>query len=67
MFEENGEQGNIVERQLLEHNLELEKLHQKGDALMTNVRIVCEQRQLERREREKTFEEGIEMKVFLTI
>lgn len=59
LFEETEEEGSIVEKQMLEHNLELEKLHQKGNALMTNVRTVCEQRQLEQRQREKTYEKGI--------
>lgn len=43
-----------------EHNLELEKLHQKGNALMSNIRVASEQRQLEQRQREKKYEEGTE-------
>lgn len=57
-FEGKEDEGNIVEKQLLEHNLELQKLHRTGDALMTNVRTACERRQLKQREREKSFEEG---------
>lgn len=63
LYDEKEKEGNIVEKQLQEHNLELEKLHQKGNALMTNVRIACERRQSEQRKREKTFEEGIGIKV----
>lgn len=44
--------------QMLEHNLELENLHRKGNSIMTNVRVVCEQRHLEQRKREKKYEEG---------
>ncbi len=43
---------------MIEHNSELEQLQRTGQAIITNVRITCEQRQLETRKREKGFEEG---------
>jgi len=43
---------------MLEHNEELENLHRKGNTIMTNIRVACEQRQLEQRKREKGYEEG---------
>ncbi|KAG4075673.1 hypothetical protein HA402_003498 [Bradysia odoriphaga] len=58
-YDQKATEGNVVEVQMLEHNLELEKLHQKGNVLMTNIRVSCEQRQLEQRKREKTYEEGM--------
>lgn len=65
MYDEKEKEGNIVEIKLLEQNLELEKLHRKGHVLMTNVRTACEQRQLEQRKREKTYEEGsVDFKIF---
>ncbi|XP_037026905.1 dynein regulatory complex protein 1 homolog [Bradysia coprophila] len=58
-YDQKAKEGNVVEVLMLEHNLELEKLHQKGNDLMTNIRVSCEQRQLEQRKREKTYEEGM--------
>lgn len=60
IYDEKEKEGNIVEKQLLEHNIELEKLHENGHALMTNIRLACEQRQLQQREKEKLYEEGTE-------
>lgn len=67
LYDEKEKEGNIVEKQLLKHNLELEKLHQKGNALMTNVRTVCERRQLEQRKKEKIFQEGMKLNSAFTL
>ncbi|KAJ6637367.1 hypothetical protein Bhyg_10097, partial [Pseudolycoriella hygida] len=53
LYEAKNDVANIVEKQMLENNLELENLHKTGNALLTNIRIACERRQLQRRENEK--------------
>lgn len=58
LYDQKEKEGNIVENQMIEHNSELEQLQRTGQAIITNVRITCEQRQLETRKREKGFEEG---------